>query len=324
MHPLFSWIHAVQARDASQKSALDALRFLQGEHVDLWRRLLLKHHEEYLLGAAAPDRKFRDFRNHVLFPGDGWWGGAEASAQTWYDRTVLALGREDWARAAFAAGVLSHYCTDVFNPLHTGVSPASCNLHRAIERSLVGCYDELFTAAEQSRQATGPALVDGDDWLRRFLRRGAGDARAVLAPLVAGYSFDLGADDPPAALSPSLRRLLAPLVAAAAVGFARVLERALATYRGEPPSVWLGLDLTQAVVTTPWNYVAGRLEAVAEGRRIDRMYDEYKLTGRVETHLTDDVRTVRDLFRREHGAKRNQASGKSRRSTDRPQKRRAA
>lgn len=303
MHPLFSLLRVAHAHSTHEKLALDALRYLQGEHVDLWRRLLLKHHDEYLLGATAPDRKFRDFRNHVLYPADGYWGGACDTAVAWFDRTVAELRRQDWPRAAFAAGVLGHYCTDPFNPLHTGQSSAANVVHRAVEASVAACYDELFQAA-QRRGAPELAASTSDDWLPQFLRRGAGKAHAALGPLLTGFQFDLAVDDPPAGLDPRLRQMAAELLAASIVGLARVLGRAFAASEVRPPETSLVLETALAAATVPWHWAAGRAASHAEQRRIGRMYDEYKLTGRVEQHLTDDVRSVRDLYLKERQARR--------------------
>ena len=100
-----------------------------------WRRLFLKHAETYMLGAKARDDVFKDFKNHVLHPRDGFWGGAPATARAWYGKTVAALKASDWDGAVYAAGVLSHYVTDPVQPFHTGQSEAENSIHRAFEWS---------------------------------------------------------------------------------------------------------------------------------------------------------------------------------------------
>ena len=39
------------------------------------QRLILKHHAQYLEGSKAPDKEFKDFKNHVLHVRDNMWGG---------------------------------------------------------------------------------------------------------------------------------------------------------------------------------------------------------------------------------------------------------
>ena len=81
-------------------------------------RSVLHHHGEYLAGSEAPDERFKDFRNHVLHVAENGWGGPQEACR-WYGRLVDACRRREWAEAAFAAGVLSHYFSDPFMPLHT-------------------------------------------------------------------------------------------------------------------------------------------------------------------------------------------------------------
>src|SRR5262249_35019429 len=92
--------------------ALDALRFVPGPQADRWVNLFLADHEQFLTGAEAPDKEFKDFKDHVLFVADNGWGGALAAARNWYQKTVAALSEGDWPEAIYNAGVLSHYFTD--------------------------------------------------------------------------------------------------------------------------------------------------------------------------------------------------------------------
>ena len=106
-----------------------------------WRRLFLKHAEALLSGATAPDDKFKDFRNHVVHVREKCWGGAVESAETWYQQTVDALHGKEWAKAAYAAGVLSHYYADPLMPLHTAMTEEAGIVHRACERSVFRSYN---------------------------------------------------------------------------------------------------------------------------------------------------------------------------------------
>ena len=112
MHLMFHIVRATHAGGAHHKLALDALRHLEGTDANLWQRLFLRHCGLYLEGAAAPDDEFKDFRNHVLYTRDGYWGGAPEKVLSWYHHVVDALAVEDWPTAVYCAGVLSHYFMD--------------------------------------------------------------------------------------------------------------------------------------------------------------------------------------------------------------------
>jgi hypothetical protein len=127
MHILFRIIYAAHASGTHHKLALDALRQLRCAQAEPWQRLFLDHAGPYLEGSKAPDnhfKDFKDFKNHVLHPRDGFWGGAPDKVRSWYGQLVDGLGQEQWPTAAYAAGVLGHYYTDPLQPFHTGQSEA--------------------------------------------------------------------------------------------------------------------------------------------------------------------------------------------------------
>jgi hypothetical protein len=103
-------------RSNHHRLAIAALTHLKGKDAETWRDLLLHHHQHYLEGAKAPDDVFKDFKNHVLHPRDGDWGGAPVAAREWYRRAVRALAQKDWKHAAYCAGVMSHYVVAPHRP----------------------------------------------------------------------------------------------------------------------------------------------------------------------------------------------------------------
>ena len=76
MSILFDIVYATKANGTHHKLAMDALRPLENDSAHDWQRLFLKHVDIYLEGAKAPDKDFKDFKNHVLHVGDEFWGGA--------------------------------------------------------------------------------------------------------------------------------------------------------------------------------------------------------------------------------------------------------
>ncbi|MEO1407871.1 MAG: zinc dependent phospholipase C family protein, partial [Pseudomonadota bacterium] len=136
-------IIAHRCRSTHHYIAIDAIGQISGEDGEKWRDLFLLHHDSLLDGAKAPDTKFKDFKNHVLHVSEGEWGGARDKAAEWYAESVLALKRKDWAKAAYALGVLSHYYSDPIQPLHTGQTEEEGAIHRALEWSVAKSRDTL-------------------------------------------------------------------------------------------------------------------------------------------------------------------------------------
>lgn len=298
MNLLYRVIYAAHAKGTHHKLALDALLLLDGPDAERWQRLFLKHADTFMAGAKAPDDVFKDFKNHVLHPRDGYWGGAPAAARLWYGKTVAALEQQKWPDAVHAAGVLSHYVTDAVHPFHTGQSEAESCIHRAFEWSTAKSYDTLKTVAA-TQPASDIAMPDRPDWLDEMLRVGAARANGHYEKLIAHYDITRGVVDPPAGLDSVAQRIVGDLIRYASRLFAMILQRAIAEAKVAPTEVALGLDTVLATLQIPLKLLARRLADAADRQLVERMYDELKATGTVETNLPDDDRAVRDLHRTE-------------------------
>lgn len=299
MSLLFSVVYAAHANGTHHKLALDALRSLEGTDAEGWRRLFLKHATLYLEGSKAPDKEFKDFRNHVLHVRDGYWGGAPERAEAWYGRTVSALKRGDWSEAVYAAGILSHYYTDPIHPFHTAQSAAENDIHRAVEWSISKSYGDLRREGLARCAGERIALPEGSAWLRDFVCRGAERANAAYELLIAHYDFTRGVVDPPSGLDKTGREAVGRLLVYAAESFALVLGRAVAEAGVSPPAVTLSLETVLAGLAVPLKWVTNRMENAALRREVEAMYDELMSMGRVDATLSEDDRTVRDLHARE-------------------------
>lgn len=295
MHILFRIIYAGHASGTHHKLALDALRHLRCAQAEQWQRLFLDHAKPYLEGSKAPDNRFKDFKNHVLHPRDGFWGGAPDKVRSWYGQLVDALGQEQWPTAAYAAGVLGHYYTDPLQPFHTGQSEAENNIHRAVEWSISKSYDALARQGEQEFAALAVEVPAGPNWLAELVCRGAQLANGSYEKLIAHYDFQRGVVDPPAGLDPVARRLVAQLIRHATLGLAAVLDRAIGDSGASPPHVPLAAATVAAMAQVPFRLIAGRIADAEERRTVERMYDELIATGTVEVNLPEDDRMVRDL-----------------------------
>ncbi len=298
MSLLFRVLYAAHAKGTHHKLALDALALLDGPDAERWQRLFLKHADAFMAGAKAPDDVFKDFKNHVLHPRDGFWGGAPTAARLWYDKTVALIEQQRWSDAIHAAGILSHYVTDAVHPFHTGQSEAESCIHRAFEWSTAKSYDALKGIAAGAPRPE-IAMSDQADWLEEMLRVGAARSNRHYEKLIAHYDITRGVVDPPAGIDSVGQRIVGDLIGYAAGLFAVVLQRAVAEANIAPPDVSLTLDTVLATLQIPIKMLAKRLADKADRQQVERMYDELKATGTVETNLPEDDRVVRDLHRKE-------------------------
>jgi hypothetical protein len=273
--------------------ALDALRDLDVAQRDSWERLFHKHIAVYVDGAKAPDKAFKDFENHVLHPRHGFWGGAVAQVETWYQETVDALTKQDWQAAAYAAGVLSHYVTDPLQPLHTHQTDAESAIHAAVEWSVSRSYVDLMALASQAPAQT---VLATDASLADLMHQGATAATAHYETILAHYDIKRGVVTPEDGLDDLGRRVMAGQLRAARRCFALILARAIKEARVAPPDVSLAGDALKAFLTLPGARRRKRAIDGADRRQVEAMYDELMATGHVETTLPEDDRRIRDLF----------------------------
>lgn len=299
MSALFTLIYATHANGTHHKLALDALRHLDRPDAEAWRRVFLKHVVVFLEGSKAPDNEFKDFKNHVLHVRDNYWGGAPDKVQNWYIHTVDALRDGDWARATYAAGVLSHYYTDPIHPFHTQQSQAENNIHRAAEWSINRSYNDLRKQAEAAHAGLVVRAPDGETWLKELVCQGAEKSNANYETLIAHYDIHRGVVDPPAGLDALSRAMVAELIMYASKGFAVILDRAIADSGAQAPDVSLSIDMVLATLKAPLKWVTKKIDDAETRRLVERMYDELKATGRVEVNLPEDDRRVRDLYAKE-------------------------
>lgn len=314
MSLLFRIVYAAHANGTHHKLALDALKRLTSPDAERWRRLFLKHAETYLTGSKAPDKEFKDFRNHVLHVEDNYWGGAPEKAAQWYDRFVTALKDHSWDEAAYCAGVLSHYYTDPIHPFHTAQSEEESNIHRAVEWSISKSYDNLRKAGEKAHPSLAVVLPTGDDWVKAFVIDGAETSNRHYAALIAHYDFDQGVADPPAGLTPRCRTIIAELLIYAAEGFARLLDRAFVEAGVTPPDVALTAETVVASLKIPVRWVEKKLADSEDRAAVRAMFDELNQTGRVDTTLSEDDRAIRDLHAKEVAAPRARQKAETRRA----------
>lgn len=305
MSALFRIVYAAHANGTHHKLALDALNQLQNKDAETWRRLFLKNVEKYLEGSKAPDKTFKDFKNHVLHVSDNYWGGAPEKVEEWYFKTVDALRAEQWEDAVYSAGVLSHYVTDPVMPFHTGQTEAENAIHRATEWSINRTYDKLRKLGEEKFPSLAIAPRSGDGWQKQMCCDNAEYSHRYYEKLIAHYDINKGAVTPEAGLDSIGNTLIAELLIYAAETFSIFLDRAIKDAAVAAPDVSLTVETFLATVTIPRKWIEKKLSNAEDRKIVQAMYDELKATGRVDKTLTEDDRTVRDLHAAEVLASKN-------------------
>jgi predicted flap endonuclease-1-like 5' DNA nuclease len=299
MPVLFNIIYATKANGTHHKLALDALHYLENGSAKQWQRLFLKHVDVYLEGSKAPDKDFKDFKNHVLHVGDQFWGGAPAKASAWYDKFVRALHDKQFEEAVYCAGVLSHYYTDPLQPFHTAQCEAENNMHRAVEWSINKSYDMLRKRGQKDYAGLAVETGDNDDWIVDMVQRGAIRSHQYYDSLISNYNLDRGVVEPLDGLNENCHRFLSELVIYASIGFSRILDRAFLEAAVAPPEVNLSLNTFVAGLGIPMRWVLRKLDDAEQIRAVQAAYDELQATGTVEKNLNEDDRVVRALHKKE-------------------------
>ena len=201
-----------------------------------------------LAGSIAPDQAFKDFRNHVLHVREKCWGGAVESVESWYKQTVDALREQQWHKAAYAAGVLSHYYADPHMPLHTALTEEAGIVHRACERSVFRSYDHLAAILERDLSGYPDVkMPSGSRWLSEMVKTGARLSHEHYDVLIDHYNLAKGRWSPAAGLDDEIRVSLAECLGHAVIGFARILDRATQEAGVAPRKVWLAMNVASPV-----------------------------------------------------------------------------
>jgi predicted flap endonuclease-1-like 5' DNA nuclease len=296
MSLLYAVVFASRCRSNHHRLAIDALRHLRSPQAERWRDLLLSQHVEYLRGAKAPDEEFKDFKNHVLHVREKEWGGAIEACNEWYRRTVRALAAKDWKQAAWCAGVMSHYYVDPIQPFHTHQTEEEGVIHRAVEWSFSKSYKTFQHILETDLGGYPNVEVPGGDkWLTEMVRAGAKASNVHYELVIDHYDLAKGVKDPPAGLDQELKDTIAKLVGHAAVGLARILDRAFEEAGVKPPKVADGLQAFFLALEMPIQSVLKLMDDAASRREVEAQYEEYRRTGKVRATLGEDDKVVREL-----------------------------
>ncbi len=308
MHPILSILRAAHCHSTHHYFAIDAIPLVQTEAGKRLTSQLLYHHDRYLRGAKDPDVRFRDFQNHVIHVTDGYWGGAPRVAHIWYDRMQRYLRTDRFGDAAHAAGVLSHYFTDILQPLHTQQCDREKVLHRPIEWSITKAYQDIYRRWKENDLRIVFQLSGDPSWLGEAMLHGARFANRKYWSLIEGYDLGQGAKNAAAGLNEELRESIADLFGLSITGLARVLERAAAdaeaTRQSPIPTAGQILPCLLASIRLPARLWLRHVVDKQERTAVEALVDEFQRTGSLTNHLPAEVDIVHRVTKVYHDEKR--------------------
>jgi Domain of unknown function (DUF4332) len=295
MDAIVSILRAAHCKSTHHYFAIDSLwkvATLQG--TDL-ANLLLAHFGSYLQGAKDPDNVFKDFENHVVHVSDGYWGGAAKTAKKWLEKSHRLLSIGNWKDAAYAIGVLSHYFTDPFMPLHTAQSPRESIVHRPLEWSVCCSYQEIYAECCSNEQLEIFEIPNGVDWLTDAIHLGATFANQYYDLLIDDYNMNEASRFPKLALGSDSRRVLAKLFVAVHTGWASVLDRIACEAAITLPKTPLTLPTILAGVQVPTKKIVQAIESAERRAEVQNILDEYLKTGKVVRNASIEQRTIQSI-----------------------------
>jgi hypothetical protein len=281
-------------RTTHHRLAVDALRHVRLPESERWIDLFLQQHGELLAGSMAPDERFGDFRNHVVHVAEKNWGGAPQQARLWYGRLVDALRRREWPETAYAAGVLSHYLSDPFMPLHTARSEEDTSVHGPIEYCIGKSYG-LLQQIIVHELGGYPQLETprAGEWLESMVLIGAELAHEHYAAVLQHFDLERAARDPLSGMDAECQQRIAICLGHAVVAVSRVLERAVMESEVEAPSTETTLHGFTAAIAAPLRWLRQQCGDLGERMALEAMLDESRHTGKVVKNLRISDREVR-------------------------------
>lgn len=265
-------------RSVHHRVVMEALRYLEGN----WADLFLKEYKNLLEGSKAPDKRFKDFRNHVCHMPNGW-GGAKNAVKEWYGKYVEALRARNWKDAAYNAGVMSHYYADVNHPFHTGQTSDEGKVHSYTEFGAAEIYMEL----RELMTIDNPVKVDN---IEDFVFKAAKEAYNMYEDLLVGFDVEAGdAFKWGKGYTPELKKKIAPQIARAIWGTASLFKKGIEESKSEKPE---GISLTsKKVVTrvgTPTEWARRWNDRRWKKKRTRMIRKEKRKFGRVRKSLLPD------------------------------------
>jgi Domain of unknown function (DUF4332) len=297
MDTMVAILRAAHCKSTHHYFAIDSLWEVATPRGMELANLLLAHHADYLRGAKDPDTVFKDFENHVVHVANGYWGGAAKTGEKWLERVYRLLSSAKWKEAAYAIGVLSHYFTDPFMPLHTAQSPRETVIHRPLEWSVCCAYQEIYHVCCTDAQLEMFELPDGKDWLTDSIHYGATYAHKYYELLLNDYNMNEASRFPKLALGTESKTVLAQLFVAVHTAWGSALDRIALESTIAIPKTSLTLPAILAGVQIPTKKIIQAMESHERRTEVQSILDEYLKTGKVVRNLSVEQKTVQAVCR---------------------------
>lgn len=288
MRALTAVLRAAHCKSVHHYFAMDALEEVRTDSGRQLSRMLMAHFADYLKGAKDPDTAFKDFQNHVLHVQDGFWGGAAKAALKWYSDALEHLAAGRYRDASYSIGVLSHYYTDPWMPLHTGQTTKESVVHRPMEWSIFCAYDEIMDLALSDPSLPSFDLPESDAWLKDAIHASALLSHRYYHELIDNYDMTEARVQPSLALGQSSKKVLAQLFTWAISGWAAVLDRMSFESTATIPSFSLTWPTLLATVTVPAARITKAISDVQQKREVEAIMHEYLATGTVKRSLPEE------------------------------------
>lgn len=295
MDTIVAILRAAHCKSTHHYFAIDSLYEVPSERGRSLADLLLANYSDYLKGAKDPDNVFKDFENHVLHVRDGYWGGAAKTAEKWLERCFKLLSAGNWKDASYAIGVLSHYFTDPFMPLHTAQLPRETIVHRPLEWSVCCSYQSIYKIACEDSQLESFAIASGSNWMTDGVLRGATMANQYYEPLIDDYDMKESSRHPELALGSDSKGFLARIFTWVLTGWGGVIDRIANESTVLLPNSSLLLPTLLAGVQMPMKRIVAAIESTEQRREVEKILDEYQRTGNVVRNVSQEQLIVRKV-----------------------------
>ena len=283
-------LNSRSVRSVHHRVAVEAVKFLDENMANLF----LKHYEQLLEGAKAPDKKFKDYRNHVYHMPDRW-GGAPKAVNEWFNKTVTALSNQKWEEAIYAAGVMSHYFADINHPFHTGQTDEEGLIHSFTEWGAAEIYPELRKTMKVEQPQTIKKIKD-------FVASAANEANKSYVFMLENYDVEQGQNSSwGKGYNTELREDITLRIASAIQGTAALLLKAI-NEAGNPDPGVIKLNGKRFMTrfTMPAEWIRRYREKRNRKRKTRKMKKEYQKTKRVlDSLLPDDKDYMKALHEKE-------------------------
>jgi hypothetical protein len=292
MQTILAILRAAHCRSTHHYFAIDALREVLTPEGTRLAQMLLANFSGYLQGAKDPDTVFKDFENHVVHVSDGYWGGAAKTGEKWLAQTYQQLKGKQWKEAAYSIGVLSHYFSDPWMPLHTGQTPRETTFHRPLEWSVCCAYQEILDQCIANTSFESFQLPTGERWLTDSIHAGATLSHRYYESIMNDYDMRESGKQPALALGKRSKEELAQIFTWVLTAWGAAIDRIAESCQCSIPEFSLTMPTLMATIQVPAKKIVSAIKNAEQRKEIEKVLDEFHRTGQVVKNVAEEQRTV--------------------------------